>query len=169
MKMKKLMTLFLVIICSTAFAQTAKNDIIVKNDGTQISAKIINITDKEVLYLYPDETAVYVMSKDRIKEVIFSSGRKEVFDNYSRFLGHWKKIAGNYYFNGSLSSLDITMIGKDYFVSINGHGDAVGESVAVKEDGKLKVPVFMSGDKYLVLIEDGTKIRFLGDTFLKSR
>ena len=166
---KKLLTLFFIIICSTAYAQTANDDIIVKNDGTQISAKIISITDKEVLYVYPDETGVYVMSKDRIKEVIFSSGRKEEFDNYSRFLGHWKKIAGNYYFNGSLSSLDITMIGKDYFVSINGHGDAVGESVAVKEDGKLKVPVFMSGDKYLVLIEDGTKIRFLGDTFLKSR
>jgi hypothetical protein len=81
MKMKKLMTLFFVIICSTAYAQTAKNDTIIKIDGNQIVGKIFTISEKEIAFSYQNETIIYTMSKDRIKEVFFSSGRKEIFND----------------------------------------------------------------------------------------
>lgn len=82
MKMKNLMILFFVIIYSTAYAQTAKNDTIIKKDGNQIIAKIFTVNEKEITFSYLNETIIYTMSKNRIKEVFFSSGRKEIFDEF---------------------------------------------------------------------------------------
>ena len=88
-------------------------------------------------------------------------------NRYSDFVGHWVKIEGNYYFNGSLESIDITKNGDDIFVKVNCRCDANGEKLAIKEDGKLKIPILLSGDNYLVLIEEGKQLKFLGDTFEK--
>ena len=63
MKMKKLMTLLFVVICSTSYAQTTNNDTIVKIDDTKISAKIITVNEREITFSYPEETVIITLSK----------------------------------------------------------------------------------------------------------
>lgn len=96
MKMKKFLTLFFVIICSTAYAQTAKNDTIIKIDGNRIIAKIITVSDNEITFSYPNETIINSISKNRIKEVIYSSGRKEIFNDKELIIingeDDWEKV-----------------------------------------------------------------------------
>ena len=53
MKMKKIMTLCFVVICSTSYAQTADNDTIVKIDDTKISAKIITVNEHQITFSDP--------------------------------------------------------------------------------------------------------------------
>ena len=75
------MTLCFVIICSTAFAQDSTfNDTIIKIDGDQIVAKILTVSEKGITFSYPDETVVNSLSKNVIKEIALSGGRKIFFN-----------------------------------------------------------------------------------------
>lgn len=53
---KKIMTLCFVILFSTAYAQTASNDTIIKIEGTLIVAKIITVSENEITFSYPEDT-----------------------------------------------------------------------------------------------------------------
>lgn len=79
--MNKIMTLCFIVICGTSYAQTANEDTIVKIDDTKISAKIITVNEREITFSYPEETVITTLSKNLIKEIIFSSGRKESCNN----------------------------------------------------------------------------------------
>lgn len=50
------MTLCFVILFSTAYAQTASNDTIIKIEGTLIVAKIITVSENEITFSYPEDT-----------------------------------------------------------------------------------------------------------------
>ncbi|NLB77982.1 MAG: hypothetical protein GX796_03805 [Clostridiaceae bacterium] len=93
---KKIMTLCFVILFSTAYAQTASNDTIIKIDGTLIVAKIITVSENEITFSYPNETIQNIISKNRIQEVIYSSGRKEIF-NETKFETFTDSRDGNVY------------------------------------------------------------------------
>lgn len=56
------------------FAQS--NDIIIKHNGERINAKIITV-DEKVTFNYINENAINTLSKNCIKEIIFSSGRTQ--------------------------------------------------------------------------------------------
>lgn len=79
--MKKAITIFLALLCYNAFAQ----DLITKKDGTDIQAKVLEVTTNEVKYKLFDEPdgATYIARKSEILMVRYESGRKDIFSNNS--------------------------------------------------------------------------------------
>lgn len=79
--MKKLLTICCALICCNAFAQ----DIITKKDGTDIRAKVLEITTNEVKYKLYDEPdgITYTSRKSELIMICYESGRKDVFANNS--------------------------------------------------------------------------------------
>ena len=79
--MKKAITIFLALLCYNAFAQ----DLITKRDGTDIQAKVLEVTTNEVKYKLFDEPdgVTYTARKSEILMVRYESGRKDIFSNNS--------------------------------------------------------------------------------------
>ena len=95
-KFKKLLSLsLLILIAITAIkAQTISNDTITKINGSQIVVKITNTNEKDVSFTYPGETMTNTLSKNLIREIIYSSGRKEILNKKIEINGEkdWKKV-----------------------------------------------------------------------------
>jgi hypothetical protein len=79
--MKKLVTICLALVCYNAFAQ----DLITKKDGTDIQAKVLEVTTNEVKYrLYEEPNGVtYTSKKSELLMIRYESGRKDIFTNSS--------------------------------------------------------------------------------------
>lgn len=79
--MKKLL-LFLVAsaMTMTMFAQSKKNDIILKLNGDELIGKITEITDDAIKFVYEGETLVYTVKKIDVLKITFASGRIEVIN-----------------------------------------------------------------------------------------
>lgn len=79
--MKKAITIFLALLCYNAFAQ----DLITKKDGTDIQAKVLEVTTNEVKYKLFDEPdgVTYTARKSEILMIRYESGRKDIFSNNS--------------------------------------------------------------------------------------
>ncbi len=77
--MKKIITVFLVLLGYSASAQ----DLITMKDGTDISAKVLEITSDEVKYrLYEEPNGViYTIKKFDVLLIRYESGRKDIFSN----------------------------------------------------------------------------------------
>ena len=81
--MKRLLHVLLFLIFSSSLhAQSpGKNDVITKMSGEELSGKVIEISDNEVKFSYPNETLVYTFKKTDIRKITYSSGRTETFNN----------------------------------------------------------------------------------------
>ena len=80
--MKKLLTLGLFLFsCCTLFAQ----DLITKKDGTDVEAKVLEVTTNEVKYkLFAEPNGVtYTAKKSELLMIRYESGRKDIFTNTS--------------------------------------------------------------------------------------
>ncbi|GGE49587.1 hypothetical protein EV200_10962 [Pedobacter psychrotolerans] len=78
--MKKLSTFVfaLSLVSSSLFAQSSAKlnpDVISKKNGEEIKAKITKITDTDVSFVYPGETAEYVLKKSDLLKIVHSSGQ----------------------------------------------------------------------------------------------
>ena len=80
--MKKLLTLGLFLFgCCSLFAQ----DLITKKDGTDVEAKVLEVTTNEVKYkLFAEPNGVtYTAKKSELLMIRYESGRKDIFTNTS--------------------------------------------------------------------------------------
>ncbi len=92
--MKLIVLLAAVLCCSPSFSQ--KRDTIYTYNKT-IVCKIKEIADENVKYSYPEEDILISINKNRIKQISYSSGRKEVFaeiTGYKEVMGwqDWEKV-----------------------------------------------------------------------------
>ena len=93
-KRSLLLNLFIVIAISTANAQSVIKDTIVKLNGDRIAVKIVTNNENNVTFSYPGETMISTLSKNLITEIIYSSGRKEKFNEKIVINGEgdWEKV-----------------------------------------------------------------------------
>lgn len=77
--MKKLITICFALLCYNAFAQ----DLITKKDGTDVEAKVLEVTTNEVKYkLFNEPDGVtYTAKKSELLMIRYESGRKDIFSN----------------------------------------------------------------------------------------
>lgn len=79
-----------------AFAQ---NDIVLKNDGQEMIGNVTQINNDDVNFTYKNEKIPYVIAKNDIHKITFSSGRIEYFNkdgggkNISKLGDHHNKVA----------------------------------------------------------------------------
>ena len=68
-------------------------DIIVKHSGERLNVKVIT-ADDEITFNYQDETVINSISKNCVKEIIFSSGRTQSFSEKIIITGKadWEKV-----------------------------------------------------------------------------
>ena len=87
-------TLLIFVNITCANAQTTSNDTITKISGEQIVVKIINTSEKDVTFSYPGETMTTILSKNLIREIVYSSGRKEKISEMVIISGEkdWEKV-----------------------------------------------------------------------------
>lgn len=79
--MKKILTCLLVLATAfTAWAQPAKNDVILKLNGEELTGKVQKINDSDIEFTYAGETLVYKINKTDILKITYSSGRIEVYN-----------------------------------------------------------------------------------------
>jgi hypothetical protein len=168
MKMKKLMTLLFVVICSSSYAQTANNDTIVKIDDTKISAKIITVNEREITFSYPEETVIITLSKNLIKEIIFSGGRKESCNNVTIPVindeDDWEKVTLTYdasEVEGLVKKGDIVVFEtKKITYQPGSYMEAKVIEEAKKQAAELGAPILYA--IVPVTSHEGTEFRFLG-------
>ena len=79
MRTKTILCLLFLMSGGCIYGQTASNDTINLRDGTQIIGKIHTIKETEVTFSYHNETVINTISKQRVKEIYLSSGRKEFY------------------------------------------------------------------------------------------
>ena len=79
--MKKIFVVLFVLLSCNAFAQ----DLITKKDGTDIQAKVLEVTANEVRYRLYDEPdgVTYTARKSELIMIRYESGRKDIFSNSS--------------------------------------------------------------------------------------
>ena len=77
MKAKIILTSVLLVFCAESFAQ----DIIHKIDGQTIEAKVLQITDENILYKTFDnlDGPDYLISVDRVTRIVFENGTEKTF------------------------------------------------------------------------------------------
>ncbi|WP_156115557.1 hypothetical protein [Psychroserpens sp. Hel_I_66] len=71
----------------------AQNDIILKTDGTEMIGKISAINEVDVKFTHQNETIEYIVPKNKISKITFSSGRVEFFNESSELKDHHNKVA----------------------------------------------------------------------------
>jgi hypothetical protein len=92
------MFLFLALLIGFAItsvnAQSSGNDTIFKINGESIAAKIVSVAETDVTFSYPGESMTIKLSKNLIKEIKYSSGRKEKFSEMVVINGEkdWEKV-----------------------------------------------------------------------------
>lgn len=81
--MKKLTLLllsFLIIAIGLSAQQAAKNDVVLKLNGDELTGKVLKINDADIEFAYAGETLTYTIKKSEIMKITFGSGRIEVFN-----------------------------------------------------------------------------------------
>jgi len=82
--MKKIFYCILSLTLSLAvIAQPAKNDVILKLNGDEMTGKVTKINDTDVDFTYAGETLGYSVKKADIMKITYGSGRIEVFNKPS--------------------------------------------------------------------------------------
>src|ERR1700754_4805051 len=76
--------------------QAAKNDVVLKLNGDELTGKVIKINDTDIEFAYAGETLTYTIKKSEIMKITFASGRIEVIN----------KPAGNAPSSASSTSLE---------------------------------------------------------------
>jgi len=73
---------------------SAKLDTIFKVNKEVILGKITSITEKDVIYLYSGETLTNTISKNQVKEIVFSNGRIQKISELIEIKGEedWEKV-----------------------------------------------------------------------------
>lgn len=64
---------------ATSFS-LAQNDVILKNDGTEMKGKVTAIDNDNVHFIYENETVEYTVAKSDMVKITFGSGRVEFFN-----------------------------------------------------------------------------------------
>ena len=162
------MILCFVILCSTTYAQTTKNDTIIKIDGDPIVAKIITVNEREITFSYPEETVITTLSKNLIKEIIFSSGRKESCNKVKIPVindeDDWEKVTLTYdasEVEGLLKKGDIVVFEtKKITYQPGSYMEAKVIEEAKKQAAELGAPILYA--IVPVTSHEGTEFRFLG-------
>lgn len=80
--MKKVLTslLLTVITLLTMAQQPAKNDVILKLNGEEMTGKVLKINDNDLEFAYAGETLSYTVKKSDIMKITYASGRIEIFN-----------------------------------------------------------------------------------------
>lgn len=90
------MRLILIVLCLSVYLTSNGQDTVFKSDGNQIAAKVIEVSKTEIRYKLQSDTAgpVYVLPKEDVYMVEYSSGRKEVFasENHAKSKAEKTKI-----------------------------------------------------------------------------
>jgi hypothetical protein len=60
--------------------QPARNDVVLKLNGEELSGKVMKINDSDIEFTYAGETLVYNIKKAEIMKITFSSGRIQIFN-----------------------------------------------------------------------------------------
>ncbi|NML22923.1 hypothetical protein HHL16_18745 [Pseudoflavitalea sp. G-6-1-2] len=71
---------FSLFVSISSWAQNAKNDVILKLNGDELTGKVQQINDNEIVFSYAGETLTYVIKKSDILKITFASGRIEVIN-----------------------------------------------------------------------------------------
>ncbi len=83
-------------MCLSVYLTSNGQDTVFKSDGNQIAAKVIEVSKTEIRYKLQSDTAgpVYVLPKEDVYMVEYSSGRKEVFasENHQKSEAEKSKI-----------------------------------------------------------------------------
>ncbi|MFD2246651.1 hypothetical protein [Pontibacter ruber] len=64
---------------SQCFSQEKKLDTIVKLNGETLVVSVSAVNEKDIAFVYPNESVTNVISKNQVKEVQFGSGRIQKF------------------------------------------------------------------------------------------
>ena len=80
--MKRFLTCFILLAAALCtFAQSpAKNDVVLKLNGDELTGKVLQINDSDIEFAYAGETLVYHIKKSEIMKITYGSGRVEVFN-----------------------------------------------------------------------------------------
>ncbi|MCF1191435.1 hypothetical protein LRR18_07550 [Mangrovimonas sp. AS39] len=62
----------------------AQNDIVLKTNGDEMRGHVTKINDKDIQFIYENETLEYNIPISEIIKITFSSGRIEYFDNHEK-------------------------------------------------------------------------------------
>lgn len=91
--MYRITTILVLSMISWTCLSQPQNDIIVKHNGEKLNAKITAVDDK-ITFTYPGETVINTLSKNCVKEIIFSSGRIQECTTKIIILGEddWEKV-----------------------------------------------------------------------------
>jgi len=80
MKKKGLLFIFTIFI---SLSINAQDDVILKNDGSEMHGKVIKTNKNDLLFVYKNEVIEYTVNKVKIAKITFSSGRIEFFNKKS--------------------------------------------------------------------------------------
>lgn len=78
--MKKLTGLIALCFLSILTFAQAKNDVVLKTSGDELSGKVQAINDSAIVFSYAGETLTYSIKKSEIIKITYASGRIEVFN-----------------------------------------------------------------------------------------
>lgn len=92
MKKSILSLVYFMLLFSIAHAQPS-SDIILKHTGERLNVKIISV-DEKITFTFPNETASQTISKNCVREIIFSSGRVQEITEKIVIKGKddWEKV-----------------------------------------------------------------------------
>lgn len=81
-------------LSSLVFAQGARTDQLILLNGEVLAVEIIEITEREVTFAYPNEDINFTKSKNSISEIVYSSGRREKVSERIIISGDadWQKV-----------------------------------------------------------------------------
>lgn len=78
--MKPALMFLLMFFVLHSFAQTAKDDIVLKLNGDEMVGKVTEIGDDNIKFIYKGETLLYQVKKTDILKITYASGRIEFFN-----------------------------------------------------------------------------------------
>ncbi|WP_340114388.1 hypothetical protein [Maribellus mangrovi] len=86
--------IFALLVLTLSISTTYGQDKIVKLSGDTIKCKVKEITDNNIKYIYEGEELLYNISKNAVKEIIFSSSRVQKFSKRVIINGEedWEKV-----------------------------------------------------------------------------
>ncbi|MBJ6119008.1 hypothetical protein JAO76_12445 [Pontibacter sp. BT310] len=93
--MKKSLLAFLFLFISIqCFSQERKPDTITKLNGESMEVLVSTVGDKEISFVYLNETVTNVINKNQVKEIKFASGRVQKFSEKIVINGEqdWEKV-----------------------------------------------------------------------------
>jgi len=95
MKFPYPLTLFIYpfLLLFITFGIQAQNDVILKTDGSEMVGNIKAIEDKDITFVYKNETIEYKVPKVQIAKITFSSGRVEFYNESTELKDHHNKVA----------------------------------------------------------------------------